>query len=110
MIQEIGFEELKQARMENPDGIFYICVQAPHDFIWFSQYRSCSVLAPDAVKEYRNGLITKEVFQQKYKLQLKGPVCRNMIRHIRIESNESLVYLVTDIEHGLLLNLINEIK
>ena len=110
MIQEISFDELKQARIENSDGIFYICAQAPKNFIWFSQYQSCSALTPNAVHEYRNGLIKKEVFQQKYKNQLKSPVSRNLIRYIKIESNERPVYLVTDVEQGLLLNLINEIK
>jgi hypothetical protein len=110
MIQEIGFEELKQTRMENPDALFYIFAEAPKNFVWFSQYQSCSVLTPNAVHEYRNGLITKEVFQQKYKNQLKSPVCRNLIRYIRIESKERPVFLVTDIEQGLLLSIINEIK
>jgi hypothetical protein len=110
VIQEISFEELKQARIENPDGVFYICAQAPKNFIWFSQYKSCSALTPNAVKEYRNGLITKGIFQVKYKNQLKNPVSRNLIRHIKVESKERPVYLVTDVEHGLLLNLTNEIK
>jgi hypothetical protein len=101
-ITEISFKDLKNTY--EPEAQFLICANVKNNFVWFDNYQSCPALTPGNVAEFKAGLLSKEQFQQKFKRQLKTPVCKELIKYLNTLDK---VFLVSDT--GLLLDTIESL-
>src|SRR5665647_432624 len=103
MIQQISFEELKD--MYTPEGKLYLCSRVPANFVRFENYQNCKTLTPNLflLQDYKNGYFSKAVLKEMLKKQLNIPTCHALISHIRVETKDCPVFLVSDLPIGLLL-------
>ena len=104
-IQEISLTEMKE--IYDPSSKFYICCDVPQNFVYFDNYSSCPVLIPRCSRERTAGLISSEEFKRKYKIQINNSTGSALISYLK--NQPTSVYLVTNVETGALMSVVNSI-
>jgi hypothetical protein len=105
MIQEVDINEIKE--IYDPDGLFYLCCEVPQSFVYFDNYSRCPAFYAPMSRERKAGLISQDEFERKYKIQMNSPICIDLVGYMRNLNNN--VYLVTNVETGTLMSIINSI-
>jgi hypothetical protein len=103
MIYEIKLDQIKKNRVKNPYALFYICCPIPKGFIKFSQYRKCLAFTPN----FEHSDLNKNEFERKYRSQLKSPICRELIKHLK--NLDVPIYVVTKDGDGLLWKILHSL-
>ena len=113
MLHEIEFSKLKETMVQDPCARFYLIMRNIPSYIKSNRIQECPVLAPSEAlgNDRRLELITVVDFVEKYKNEMKSPVCQDLISFILEGSEQDDIYLVSINRDRLdLLDIIEDLK
>ena len=112
MLHQISFDSIRETVIKDPSAKIYVVSKNPQKLVNDPQINLCSSLAPSTKlsQGLKLGYIQECEYQKKYSDELRSPVAQVIMGFINNEALLHEIYLVTEVNDGLLLNVMINIK